>query len=195
MPLDAIFRRMGWDRNKKTVPVPPRVSDEVLERARADHAAGYYEKGIEQLRGLDACADDPRCLRVIGLCYLGLQRTEEAIDVFLLARELSRTELARDEANLCAALLTARRFADARAAAQRAVDLAPSEPLSHVNMIGVLQRSKAKEELEQYLIALRRDFPDVIKTPYFQERMDRDPDLVGVSEYLKGGCTAAEGQT
>jgi tetratricopeptide (TPR) repeat protein len=187
MPLDVIFRRMGWDRNKKTLSVPPRVSEDVLERARAHHAAGYYEKGLEQLSGLQACADDPRCLRIIGLCYLGLQKTEEAIEVFSLAREMSRTELARDEANLCAALLTARRFAEARAAAQRAVDLAPSEALPHVNMIGVLQRSNANEELEQYLATLKRDFPDVIRTPYFQERMDRDPDLVGVSEYLKDG--------
>ena len=103
----------------------------------------------------------------------------------MLSRELNRIELARDELNLCMALLSQDRLSEAEAAARRAVELAPGEPSGHVNLIAALRRLNNQDKLEQALLSLREQHPDIIKSALFQERLAKDPDFLGVSKILQ----------
>jgi tetratricopeptide (TPR) repeat protein len=193
MDLDLIVRRMGWERNKRTLGAPARVDEISLKKARDLHAAGKYEEALAFLSGIKSCGEDSRCLRVAGLCHLGLNHAQEAIQIFSLSRELSRIELAWDEMNLCVALLTAKHFEEAIDAARRAVDLAPNEVGAHINMIAALQRAKDHAGLERYLIELRENFPDMIEDPLFKDRLERDPDFIGVKQRLEPSSTQKGG--
>ena len=192
MDFTSTIRRLGWERSRRTTSVPQRVDEAKLQQAREWHAAGKYELALEFLRQIPECAEDPRCLRIAGLCNLGIGDARAAADVFFLARELSRIELARDEWNLCAALLSQNRLAEAEAAARRSVELAPDEPWSHVNLIATLRRLKEQEKLQEALVTLREKYPDIIRSPLFQERLDKDPDVIGVAELLSRPETKPE---
>jgi tetratricopeptide (TPR) repeat protein len=183
--IELIIRKMGWERNKKTLTVPPRVDEASLKQARDLHAEGKYEAALDFLSEIRECVDDARCLRMAGLCHLGLGHMDEAIELFTLSRETSRTELARDEMNLCMALLSAERFTEAIGAAQRAVELAPSEIGPHINLVSALRRADDSDELERYISNLHENFPEVIQSPLFQDRLKRDPDFMGVAARLE----------
>jgi tetratricopeptide (TPR) repeat protein len=185
MDATTTIRRLGWDRNKRTLAAPARVDESTLQKARKWHADGQYEDALHFLEGVPSCADDPRCLRIVGLCQLGLGHSQEATELFMLARELNRTELARDELNLCMALIGENRLLDAKAAAMRAVELAPNEPWTHVNLIVALKRLNNQEELELSIRDLRENYPDVIDSAIFRERLDKDPDFIGVADLLE----------
>lgn len=183
--LELTMRRMGWERNKKTLSVPPRVDDDSLERARNLHLEGKYEEALIFLSGIKNCVEDARCLRIAGLSHLGLGHVDEAVDLFSLSRETTRVELARDEVNLCMALLTGSRFIEAIAAAKRAVELAPTEVGPHINLVSALRRANDEVALENYIRTLSDEFPDVVSSPLFRERLDKDPDFVGLKHRLQ----------
>jgi tetratricopeptide (TPR) repeat protein len=184
MSIEFTIRKMGWERNKRTQGVPPRVDETSLKKARELHSAGNYEAALDFLEGIPECPDDARAVRVAGLCCLGLDRVDDAIHLFLLARELSQAELSWDEINLSVGLLVAKRFDEALATAKRAVTLAPFEPGGHVNIIATLQRSGDKTSLKAYLEELIHEYPEVITSAFFQDRLLRDPDFMGVRETL-----------
>src|ERR1700752_3248452 len=183
--LEFTIRRMGWERNKKNLPVPARVDEASLGQARELQITGKYEAALEFLSQVKECVEDPRCLRLVGLCHLGLGKLDEAIELFVLSRECSRSELARDEVNLCMALLSAKRFTEAIAAAERAVDLAPSDVGPHINMVSALRRANEDLQLDSYLRELRENFPEIVQSPVFQERLRHDPDFIGIASRLE----------
>src|SRR5438477_6184 len=83
-----------------------------------------------------------------------------------------------DDVNLCMALLSAKRFTEAIAAAERAVDLAPSDVGPHINMVSALSRANEDLQLDTYLDQLRENSPEIIQSPVFQERLKHDPDFI-----------------
>jgi tetratricopeptide (TPR) repeat protein len=184
MSIEHTIRKMGWDRNKRTQGVPPRVDKASLKKVRELHSAGEYEAALQFLQNIKESPNDARAVRVAGLCYLGLDRVDDAIQLFLLARELSQLELSWDEINLSVGLLVARRFDEALATAKRAIALAPLEPGGHVNVIATLARSGDTAERNAYLEKLIEEYPEVIASAFFQDRLSRDPDFMGVREIL-----------
>jgi tetratricopeptide (TPR) repeat protein len=123
-----------------------------------------------------ASGDDP---------VLGLDHADEAVELFSISREASRVELAREEINLGTALIAAKRFAEAEAAARRAIELAPNEVGPHIVMIAALHRENYEAGLERFLREPHAEYPDIIASPLFQERLERDPDFIGVADHLK----------
>ncbi|MHC2295403.1 tetratricopeptide repeat protein [Bradyrhizobium barranii] len=184
MSIEHTIRKMGWDRNKRTQGVPPRVDEASLKKARELHSAGEYEAALQLLENIKECPNDARAVRVAGLCCLGLDRVDDAIQLFLLARELSQLELSWDEINLSVGLLVAKRFDEALATAKRAVALAPLEPGGHVNVIATLARSGDTPGRDAYLEKLIEEYPEVIASAFFKDRLSRDPDFMGVREIL-----------
>ena len=78
---------------------PPALAAPVDKReleARADFAAGRYQKAVDTFAQLFADTGDPLYLRNIGRCYQKMKRTQEAIDSFqeylLKGKNLSKSE-------------------------------------------------------------------------------------------------------
>ena len=70
--------------------------------ARADFAAGRYQKAVDTFAQLFADTGDPLYLRNIGRCYQKMKRAQEAIDSFqeylLKGKNLSKSERWRSRA-------------------------------------------------------------------------------------------------
>lgn len=65
MSIEHTIRKMGWDRNKRTQGVPPRVDEASLKKARELHSAGEYEAALQLLENIKESPNDARAVRVL----------------------------------------------------------------------------------------------------------------------------------
>jgi tetratricopeptide (TPR) repeat protein len=183
------LRKLRWATARRTLAPAKPVKDETLVRAQALHSGGNYEEALDLLLGSTERDENPRYLRLIGLCLLGLRKADESIRAFARARDMNLVaadmeEVASDEANLTAALLAARREHDAVSAARRAIQADPTWIGAYINLIAALNRAHAYSELDSFLANIVSNHTDFVSDDDFKDRLRNDSDFIGIEDRL-----------
>ncbi|MBR1296643.1 hypothetical protein [Bradyrhizobium sp. AUGA SZCCT0042] len=196
MDLQRLVRAQHWRLNKRSSPNTPEVEASLLSTARSMQLNGAYQECIDLLEKASHCREDPRALRLLGLCYHGLAQyaadpliQTELYEASRKAHENDRSirlvEVAKTDVNLAALYLTQHRYRDALTAAYRARSVAPNLPTSHVAVLSVHARYSSDDELRNCIKGLLDDYAWVLEDDVFKQHLENDPDLTKVASLIR----------
>jgi tetratricopeptide (TPR) repeat protein len=200
MDLRREIRKLRWQTGRRTLPPAKVVSEEHLLQAQDLHRKGYYEEALDRLHAIPRRDADPRCVRLMGLCRLGLREFDESVALFTRAREMNTEacdwpEVASDEANLTAAFLATHRNAEALETAHRAVKIDPDWVGTHINLIAALNRVQDSDKLDEVLLDIATNRPGILVDEEFRERICNDSDFLGIGERISRIAVNVEGES
>lgn len=132
----------------------PRGAKKELQRSDKALQKGDLRQSVAHLlRALEQCADCPQVYNNLGARYLQMGMREDAIDAFRKAVDLD-TNSAVTQTNLALALMSARNWTAAEAAAQKALNLdSGSIPARYVMGLVSIERKVCTKQTVEHLRA------------------------------------------
>lgn len=133
--------KLQWHANKRTLPPPRKVPQEILERVDELRESGAFEEAVALLdaQPRDDLLGDNRALVRLGLARFGIADYDGALDAFELADRATDDAKARIAVNRANVLKVTGEFDAALEAACEARELAPGWFASHLIILSVLE--------------------------------------------------------
>lgn len=184
--LQKMQRKIEWDSGLRIQRSPDSVSSE-MEKALQAHVAGEYEEVIDQVRSLENWEEKASAWRFIGHAELGLGNASQALSAHRKARELNdgkNKKSAEDEINIASAHAALKEYDKALRSAKRALQLAPRMFTPWMTIIGILNRQKQYDNLDQILKTLKENVKDLTQHPTFLDHLENDMDFIGVKDRM-----------
>lgn len=184
--LEKVQRKIKWESNLRAQRSPDSISVELEESLKAQ-IAGDYEDSIKRIHSLDNWKAQASAWRLIGHAELGLGNAAKALVAHQTARELNEGKTkasAEDEVNIASAQAAMGNYSEALQSAKRALQLAPRMFAPWLTMIGVLNRQKNNDELDQLLEYLLKNVKDFKQNPILIDHLENDVDFIGIKNKL-----------
>ena len=180
-----LMNRIRWQGNKRTIPAPKRVPEDVINEAATLFESGAFDEAVQRLEAQpsELLANDSRALVILGLSYFGQDDYDGALEALDSSAQILNEQKAKIEINRANVLKVKGDLNAALEAAYAAQRLLPKHNGPYLTIISILEYRYGpgyRSELKSIIDEMNRSWPEWKNDAEFWDFLLNDADYASL---------------